>query len=117
MTQQLSVRMWSKSLPSRTHPERNEDLAWSAANRVAHAVVDGMGGVRRQVEGREIGGEHAARIIGEVLQARLQDLPRTLSIEEARELLGVVVAEADARIYNELNAAGEIPNEQIPVGK
>ena len=117
MTQQLSVRMWSKSLPSRTHPERNEDLAWSAANRVAHAVVDGMGGVRRQVEGHEIGGEHAAAMIGEVLKAHLEDLPTDLAATDARELLSVVVSEADERIYKELNAAGQVPPEQIPEGK
>src|SRR6476659_7770174 len=116
MIQQLSIRVWSKSLPSRSHPDRNEDLAWSAANHIAHAVVDGMGGVRRQVEGSEIGGEHAAAMIGEALKAHLEDLPSNLAATDARELLSVAVTEADERIYKELNAGGQIPPEQIPEG-
>jgi serine/threonine-protein phosphatase Stp1 len=117
MTEQLSVKVWSKSTPSRTHPERNEDLAWSAANGVAHAVVDGMGGVRRKVDGGEIGGEHAAAMIGKVLEAHLEGLPTDLSASDARELLSVVVSEANERIYKELNASGQVPPEQIPEGK
>src|SRR3954453_6901912 len=101
MTEQLSIRVWSKSLPSRSHPDRDEDLAWSAANRVAHAVIDGMGGVRRKVEGGEIGGEHAARMIGEVLKAHLEDLPASLPASDARELLTLVVSEANERVYKE----------------
>lgn len=109
--------MWSRTLPSRSHPERDEDLGWSAANGLAHAVVDGMGGSRRIVAGREIGGEHAAGIIGEVLESRLQGLPADLSINAARELLGVVVSEAGARIFRELNESGKIPESEIPPGK
>ncbi|MFL5733411.1 MAG: PP2C family protein-serine/threonine phosphatase [Chloroflexia bacterium] len=117
MTDLQYIKLWSKSLPSRLHPERNEDLAWSAANRVAHAVVDGMGGVRRKVEGGEIGGENAAHIIGEVLKAHLEDLPTTLSADDAKELLRVVVSDANDRIFRELNASGQIPPDQIPEGK
>ncbi len=113
----FTVRVWAKSLPSRTHLERNEDWYWSAANGVAHAVIDGMGSARRVVDGREIGGEHASRTIGKVLDERLQNLPFDLSIQAARELLSVVVAEAGARVYEEVNAAGEVPPEQIPEGK
>lgn len=117
MSDVLTVRVWSKSVPSRTHPERDEDLAWSAANRQAHAVVDGMGGSRRVVAGREIGGEHAAQVIGAVLAARLADLPPTVPVETARDLLGLVVREAGARIYRELNESGQIPPGEIPAGK
>jgi protein phosphatase len=117
MSDALNVRVWSKSVPSRSHPERDEDLAWSAANGQAHAVVDGMGGSRRVVAGREIGGEHAARVIGEALAARLQDLPAAVSVDEARDLLTVVVREAGARIFRELNESGQIPASEIPAGK
>src|SRR3954452_19131376 len=78
------VRVWQKSLPSRTHLDHDEDLGWSAANGMAHVVVDGMGSARRRVAGREIGGEHAAGLIGTVLDARLQGLPSTLAVPAAR---------------------------------
>jgi serine/threonine protein phosphatase PrpC len=113
----FEVRVWSKSVPSRSHPERNEDLAWSAANGVAHAVIDGMGGSRRVVNGREVGGEHAAGILGEALSKRLQELPQDLQVTTARELLSIVVAEAGERIFTEVNSSGEIPPEQITEGK
>jgi serine/threonine protein phosphatase PrpC len=80
-------------------------------------VIDGMGGSRRVVNGKEIGGEHAAAMLGKVLDERLQSLPPDLSITAARELLSVVVAEGGTRIYKEVNAEGEIPPEQIPQGK
>ncbi|HMA36665.1 MAG TPA: protein phosphatase 2C domain-containing protein [Chloroflexia bacterium] len=117
MTESVAVRVWSKSLPSRLHPERDEDLAWSATNGRAHAVIDGMGSARRQVAGQDIGGEHAARLIGEVLNTRLQDLPAALAVPAARDLLTVTVQEASARIFHELNGAGAIPADQIPAGK
>ncbi|MGI8587741.1 MAG: PP2C family protein-serine/threonine phosphatase [Chloroflexia bacterium] len=117
MSDGVTVRRWAKSLPSRLHPERDEDLGWSAANGLAHVVVDGMGSARRQITGREIGGEHAAGLIAEVVEARLQNLPTDLSVPAARELLASVVAEAGARVYHELNNDGKIPAEQIPSGK
>ncbi|MDQ3930484.1 MAG: protein phosphatase 2C domain-containing protein [Chloroflexota bacterium] len=117
MLDRFQARVWVKSLPSREHPERNEDLAWSAANGMAHAVIDGMGGSRRIVDGREIGGEHAAAGVVAVLNERLQDLPANISVGTARELLSVVVAEAGARIYGEVNVSGQIPQEQLPEGK
>jgi serine/threonine protein phosphatase PrpC len=117
MPDSFEVRTWIKTLASREHPNRNEDLAWSARNGVAHAVIDGMGGSRRIVGGREVGGEHAATGLKAVLDERLQDLPPDLSITAARELLSVVVAEAGARIYQEVNASGQIAQEQIPEGK
>jgi PPM family protein phosphatase len=113
----FNVHVWTKSLPSRTHPERNEDLAWSSTNGVAHAVIDGMGGSRRVVKGKEIGGEHAAAMLGKVLGERLQSLPPDLSVTAARELLSVVVAEGGEHVYKEVNAEGQIPPEQIPEGK
>lgn len=117
MPDNFQVHVWTKSLPSREHPDRNEDGAWSARNNVAHAVIDGMGGSRRMVEGREIGGEHATAGLLAVLDERLQDLPSDLSITAARELLSVVVAEAGARVFRDVNAQGQIPQEQIPEGK
>jgi protein phosphatase len=117
LTDSFHIKVWYKTLPSRSHLERDEDLGWSSANGVAHAVVDGMGGSRRVVAGREIGGEHAAGVIGEVLEAKLQGLPEDLDITAARELLGAVVEEANSRIYTELNAAGQIPSDAIPEGK
>jgi len=113
----FNVRVWTSSLPSRTHPDRNEDLALSSTNGVAHAVIDGMGGSRRVVNGKEIGGEHAAAMLGHVLEERLQGLPPDLAVQAARELLSVVVAEGGEQIYKEVNAGGEIPPEQIPQGK
>ena len=111
------IKTWVKSTPSGTHPERNEDAYWSARNGMAHAVIDGMGGSRRVVNGKEIGGEHAAAGVRATLDARLQDLPPTLSISAARELLSAVVAEAGANVFREVNANGQIPPEQIPEGK
>jgi serine/threonine protein phosphatase PrpC len=80
-------------------------------------VIDGMGGSRRVVNGKEIGGEHAAAMLGKVLDDRLQSLPPDLSVTSARELLSVVVGEGGERIYREVNAGGQIPPEQIPEGK
>jgi serine/threonine protein phosphatase PrpC len=111
------VRVWVKSLPSRTHLDRDEDLAWTAANGVAYAVIDGMGRARRTVNGREIGGEHAAAVIGESLTAALNDLPPTISVDHARNLLGAVTEAAGKRIFTELNSSGQIPPDQIPDGK
>jgi protein phosphatase len=113
----LQVRTWVKSLPSRSHPERNEDAYWSARNAVAHAVIDGMGGSRRVVDGKEIGGEHAAALLRATLDDRLQDLPHNVSISAARELLAAVVAEGNERVFREVNAQGNIPPEQVPEGK
>src|SRR3954470_7421938 len=117
MTEAFNARVWKKTLPSRSHPERDEDLAWSAANSIAHAVIDGMGGSRRLVAGREIGGEHAAATIGEVLSARLENLPEDLGVSAARELLSVAVTEAGGRIFRELNEEGNISPTEIPEGK
>lgn len=111
------ARVWAKSLPSRGHLERNEDAYWSARNAVAHAVIDGMGGSRRVVNGQEVGGEHAAAGLRAVLDERLQDLPTNVSVLAARELLLAVVAEGNARVFREVNAEGNIPPEQIPEGK
>ena len=111
------IKTWVKSTPSATHPDRNEDAFWSARNGMAHAVIDGMGGSRRVVNGKEIGGEHAAAGVRAVLDARLQDLPPALSVTAARELLSAVVAEAGATVYRDVNAGGQIPPEQIPEGK
>jgi hypothetical protein len=80
MTETNTVRVWSKSIPSRLHLDRDDDLAWSAANGLAHAVIDGMGSARRRTPNGEIGGEHAARMIGQVLDARLQNLPADLTV-------------------------------------
>ena len=113
----IPVRTWAKSLPSRSHLERNEDAYWSARNGVAHAVIDGMGGSRRVVDGKEIGGEHAAAGLRAVLEERLQDLPNNVSISAARELLAAVIAEGNARVFREVNAEGNLPPEQIPEGK
>src|SRR5690349_19029097 len=113
----FTVTQWIKTVPSREHPQRNEDLAWASRNEIAFAVIDGMGGSRRVVDGKEIGGEHAAAALATVLEERLQDLPSDLSITAARELLSVVVAEAGARIYETVNSSGQIPPEQVPQGK
>jgi protein phosphatase len=113
----LQVRTWTKTLPSRTHPDRNEDACWSARNGVAHAIIDGMGGSRRVVDGKEVGGEHAAAGLRATLDERLQDLPNNVSVAAARELLAAVVAEANARVFREVNAEGNIPPEQVPEGK
>ncbi|MDQ3703707.1 MAG: SpoIIE family protein phosphatase [Chloroflexota bacterium] len=117
MPQSFHIRTWSKSLPSRDHPQHNEDLIWSARNGMAHAMIDGMGGARRIVDGKAVGGEHAAAKIGEVLDVRLQDLPETLSVTAARELLSVAVAEAGPKVFHEVNASGQIPASQVPAGK
>jgi serine/threonine protein phosphatase PrpC len=76
-----------------------------------------MGGSRRVVDGKEIGGEHAAAMLGKALDDRLQGLPPDLSVQAARELLAIVVGEGGERIYREVNAEGNIPAEQIPEGK
>ena len=112
-----TVRVWQKSIPSRMHPERDEDLAWAADNGRALAVADGMGSARRQMGAEEIGGEHAAGLIRTVLDAHLQNLPSTLAAPAARDLLTAVVLEAGSRIFQELNAAGVILPAQIPEGK
>lgn len=117
MTASFRTQVWMKTLPSRTHLERDEDFMWSAENGVAHAVIDGMGSVRRMVNGQEVGGEHASRLIGKVLGERLEGLPHDLSIQAARELLSVAVAEAGARVFREINASGQIPQSEIPEGK
>jgi serine/threonine protein phosphatase PrpC len=115
--QSFHIRTWSKTLPSREHLDHNEDLIWSSRNGIAHVVIDGMGGARRIVDGKPVGGEHAAAKIAEVLDARLQDLPDTLSVTAARELLSVVVAEAGPRVFQEVNASGQIPPSEVPEGK
>lgn len=107
----------AKSLPSRTHPDRNEDAYWSARNNIAHAVIDGMGGSRRVVNGKEIGGEHAAASLRATLEDRLQELPTNVSVAAAREILSAVIAEGNARVFHDVNNAGNIPPEQIPEGK
>lgn len=117
MPETFHIRTWTKTLPSREHPEHNEDLIWSARNGVAHAMIDGMGGARRMVNGKAVGGEHAAAKIAEVLDTRLQDLPDNLSVTAARELLAVAVSEAGPKVYNEVNASGRIPASEVPAGK
>jgi protein phosphatase len=117
MPDNFNVSTWAKSLPSRSHPERNEDAYWSAKNGMAHAVIDGMGSSRRVVNGREIGGEHAAAHHAEALKNRLEDLPSTIAAPAARELLTIAAAEAGEATFNEINAAGNIPPDEVPEGK
>src|SRR5512132_540007 len=116
MPDNFTVRTWAKSVPSRTHPERNEDAYWSAANGMAHAVIDGMGSSRRTVHGREVGGEHAAAHLVAALKSRLEDLPSTIAPQAARELLTIAAAEAGAATFSEVNANGNIPPEEVPEG-
>ena len=113
----IPIRTWVKSIPSRSHPDRNEDAYWSARNGMAHAIIDGMGGSRRVVNGKEIGGEHAAAGLCAALDERLQDLPNNVSVSAAREILSAVIAEGNERVYKHVNAEGNIPPEQIPEGK
>ncbi len=117
MPDQPTLRIWAKSVPSLTHPARDEDLAWTAPNQGAVATVDGMGSARRRVAGGEIGGEHAAALIGETLTAYLGEVPLTVAVGTARDLLCAAVEAAGKRIFHELNADGVIPPEQIPAGK
>ena len=117
MPDNFTVRTWAKSLPSRGHPERNEDAYFSARNGMAHAVIDGMGSSRRVVNGREVGGEHAAAGLVAALNNRLQDLPSTIAAPAARELLTIAAAEAGEDIFKEINASGNIPPEQVPEGR
>jgi serine/threonine protein phosphatase PrpC len=117
MPDNFNVRTWVKSLPSRSHLERNEDSYWSAANGMAHAVIDGMGSSRRTVNGREVGGEHAAAGLVAALRSRLEDLPPTIAPQAARELLTIAAAEAGAAIFASVNANGKIPPEEVPEGK
>jgi protein phosphatase len=117
MPDSFTVRTWAKSLPSRGHPERNEDAYFSARNGMAHAVIDGMGSSRRVVNGREVGGEHAAAGLVAALNNRLQDLPSTIAAPAARELLTIAAAEAGETIFKEINASGNIPPDEVPEGK
>jgi serine/threonine protein phosphatase PrpC len=117
MPDNFNVRTWVKTLPSRAHPERNEDAYWSATNGMAHAVIDGMGSSRRIVNGREVGGEHAAAGLVSALKNRLEDLPSTIAAPAARELLTIAAAEAGEAIFKGVNAGGNIPPEQVPEGK
>jgi serine/threonine protein phosphatase PrpC len=117
MPDNFNVHIWVKSLPSRAHLERNEDAYWSAANGMAHAVIDGMGSSRRVVNGRDVGGEHAAAHLVAALKARLEDLPSTIAPPAARELLTIAAAEAGEATFKEINASGNIPPDQVPEGK
>ncbi|MGB0389053.1 MAG: PP2C family protein-serine/threonine phosphatase [Ardenticatenaceae bacterium] len=111
------IKSWVESVPSPTHPERNEDNLWIAASNCAAAVIDGMGGYRRQTATGMIGGEHASMLAAQVLAEKLDEWDGSHSLQESKRLLRDVIRAVNARIWDGLNWSGNIPKEENSEGK
>lgn len=88
-----------------------------AAGGRAAAVIDGMGGYRRQTATGEVGGEHASALAARVLAERLDGWDGSATLAETRAALRPVIEEVNRRMWEELNWAGNIPPEENPEGK
>lgn len=111
------INRWLATSASPTHPDRNEDSFWVAANEQAAAVIDGMGGYRRQTANGEIGGEHAAGLAARVLAEQLEGWDASVPLEEARTRLRAVCEAVNTAIWRDLNWAGEVPASENAAGK
>ncbi len=106
------IHEWAASAPSPSHPERNEDQWWISANHQAAAVIDGMGGYRRQTPNGEIGGEHAATLARDVIRDHLDDWSATITLAESKTKLRAIVEAVNQAIWEQLNHAGVIPADE-----
>lgn len=111
------INKWVTTLPSPRHPERNEDNFWLAEDDCAAAVIDGMGGYRRETATGVVGGEHASALAAQVLAEELNEWDQRIPLEQAKEILRDAIEAANTRIWEELNWAGEIPPEENPAEK
>ena len=111
------IRSWTATQPSPTHPERNEDNLWVAANHRAAAVIDGMGGYRRQTAKGAIGGEHASALAAQVLGEKLDEWNGSYTLQDSKVLLRDAIDAINERIWQELNWSGNIPSEENSQGK
>ena len=100
---------WHATAPSPTHPDRNEDSWWIAASGQAAAVIDGMGGYRRQSADGEVGGEHAAQLATTVLREMLDEWRNDATLDGAKQQLRMVIEAVNRRIWETLNWSGVIP--------
>lgn len=104
-----TVTVWSKSIAGARGDGRNEDGVWSALSGVAHACIDGMGGLRRVTPEGEVGGEHVTAVLLDSFASQMTDLPRDLGVAEAKSILKGVVAAGGKRVWDELNLSGNAP--------
>ncbi|HEX8682189.1 MAG TPA: protein phosphatase 2C domain-containing protein [Ardenticatenaceae bacterium] len=111
------IQSWVATAPSPTHPERNEDSLWVAAGGRAAAVIDGMGGYRRETAQGAIGGEHASALAARVLAEHLDGWDGSATLQETKAALRPVIEEVNRRIWEELNWGGNIPAEENAEGK
>ncbi|MBA3531839.1 MAG: hypothetical protein H0T73_07970 [Ardenticatenales bacterium] len=111
------IKSWVATVPSPTHPDRNEDNLWVAASGRAAAVIDGMGGYRRRTAHGDVGGEHASSLASKILAERLDAWDGLLSMKEAKVVLRQVIEEINARLWQDLNWSGKVPPEENPDGK
>jgi serine/threonine protein phosphatase PrpC len=88
-----------------------------AASGRAAAVIDGMGGYRRQTAQGEIGGEHASALAARVLAEHLDGWDGSATLQETKAALRPVIEEVNRRIWEELNWGGNIPAEENAEGK
>ncbi len=111
------IRRWIATLASPTHPDRNEDNLWVAANHGAAAVIDGMGGYRRKSANGPIGGEHASALAAKVLAEKLDQWDGSNTLEDSKVLLRDAIHAVNERIWQDLNWSGKIPSEENAQGK
>lgn len=111
------IKSWIATLPSPTHPDRNEDNLWVAANLRAAAVIDGMGGYRRQSAKGAIGGEHASALAAQVLAETLDQWDGSNTLQDSKVLLRDAIYAVNQRIWQDLNWSGRIPAEENAQGK
>jgi serine/threonine protein phosphatase PrpC len=111
------IKNWVATLPSPRHAERNEDNFWLAEDDCAAAVIDGMGGYRRETATAVVGGEHASALAAQVLAEELNQWNQSIPFEEAKKLLRDAIEAVNTRIWEQLNWSGEIPAEENSEGK
>ena len=111
------IKSWVATLPSPTHPDRNEDNLWIAASNRAAAVIDGMGGYRRQTATGVIGGEDASTLAAQVLAEKLDGWDGSYTLQDSKILVRDAIHVVNARIWQQLNWSGKIPAEENLEGK
>ena len=111
------INRWIATSASHTHPERNEDSWWIAKSGRAAAVIDGMGGYRRQSATGEVGGEHASALAARVLAEQLDDWYGEMAPQESRLVLRRALEAVNDCIWEQLNWSGQLPQSENPMGR
>lgn len=87
----LEIR--ASTVPSDTHPERNEDRMLILPSNRGVGIFDGMGG--------HAGGEKASQFAKEQVSKSLSSIPKGLNLQETKEKIKQALLDANSAIYQQ----------------